>query len=92
MTCITSEAGNRYTARHHQRETSAPGSARQNRYTNRLHTASAERSHTYAQRHADAGVPPDVLRELLDHLNFDTTRQYYNSQELHQTGEKAQVA
>ena len=33
--------------------------------------------HTYAQRHADAGVPPDVLRELLDHLNFDTTRQYY---------------
>jgi integrase len=33
--------------------------------------------HTYAQRHADAGVPPDVLRELLDHINFDTTRQYY---------------
>ena len=33
--------------------------------------------HTYAQRHADAGVPPDVLRELLDHLNFHTTRQYY---------------
>src|SRR5262249_55924851 len=23
--------------------------------------------HTYAQRHADAGVPVDVLRELLDH-------------------------
>jgi integrase len=47
--------------------------------------------HTYAQRHADAGVPPDVLRELLDHFNFDTTQQYYNSQELHQTGEKPQV-
>ncbi|KDA40567.1 transposase [Frankia sp. BMG5.23] len=33
--------------------------------------------HTYAQRHADAGVPIDVLRELMDHRKFDTTRQYY---------------
>jgi integrase len=33
--------------------------------------------HTYAQRHADAGVPVDVLRELLDHIQLDTTRQYY---------------
>ena len=33
--------------------------------------------HTYARRHAAAGVPPDVLRELLDHLHLDTTRQYY---------------
>jgi hypothetical protein len=33
--------------------------------------------HTYAQRHADAGVPVDVLRELLDHVQLDTTRQYY---------------
>ena len=33
--------------------------------------------HTYAQRHADAGVPIDVLRELMDHRKLDTTRQYY---------------
>jgi integrase len=33
--------------------------------------------HTYAQRHADAGVPVDVLRELLDHESMDTTRGYY---------------
>lgn len=33
--------------------------------------------HTYAQRHADAGVPVDVLRELMDHQVMDTTKQYY---------------
>jgi Phage integrase family len=33
--------------------------------------------HTYAQQHADADVPVDVLRELLDHVQLDTTRQYY---------------
>ena len=33
--------------------------------------------HTYAQRHADAGVPIDVLAELLDHRNLNITRRYY---------------
>jgi integrase len=33
--------------------------------------------HTYAQRHADAGVPIDVLARLLDHKNLDQTRGYY---------------
>ncbi len=33
--------------------------------------------HSYAQRHADAGVPVDVLRELMDHLRMDTTQRYY---------------
>ena len=33
--------------------------------------------HTYAQRHADAGVPVDVLRELMDHRMLDTSKQYY---------------
>lgn len=33
--------------------------------------------HSYAQRHADAGVPPDALRELMDHKNFETTMGYY---------------
>jgi integrase len=33
--------------------------------------------HCYAQRHADAGVPIDVLAELLDHRNLTVTRRYY---------------
>ncbi|MFE1315478.1 tyrosine-type recombinase/integrase [Streptomyces sp. NPDC058755] len=33
--------------------------------------------HTYCQRHADAGVPVDVLRELMDHRRLDTTQAYY---------------
>ncbi|MFI1913127.1 site-specific integrase [Nocardia sp. NPDC020380] len=33
--------------------------------------------HTYAQRHADAGVPVDVLRELMDHRQMETTQAYY---------------
>ena len=34
--------------------------------------------HTYAQRHADAGVPIDMLAELLDHCSLNITRRYYN--------------
>lgn len=34
--------------------------------------------HTYAQRHADAGVPIDVLRQLMDHRKLDTTKCYYH--------------
>ncbi len=33
--------------------------------------------HSYAQRHADAGVPIDVLKELMDHRSADTTARYY---------------
>ncbi|MFI1647291.1 hypothetical protein ACH4XT_10145 [Streptomyces avidinii] len=33
--------------------------------------------HCYAQRHADAGVPPDVLKELMDHRAITTTQGYY---------------
>ncbi|GGQ23572.1 hypothetical protein GCM10010279_34180 [Streptomyces mutabilis] len=33
--------------------------------------------HTYAQRHADAGVPVDVLRDLMDHASVNTTMGYY---------------
>ncbi|MGH8992351.1 MAG: tyrosine-type recombinase/integrase [Acidimicrobiia bacterium] len=33
--------------------------------------------HSYAQRHADAGVPIDVLAELLDHRSYTVTRRYY---------------
>ncbi|MGH9267307.1 MAG: tyrosine-type recombinase/integrase [Acidimicrobiales bacterium] len=34
--------------------------------------------HCYAQRHADAGVPVDVLKELLDHVSIQTTLGYYS--------------
>jgi len=33
--------------------------------------------HTYAQRHADAGTPVDVLKELMDHVSVTTTMGYY---------------
>jgi hypothetical protein len=33
--------------------------------------------HSYAQRHADAGVPVDVLRQLMDHRLLETTQCYY---------------
>ena len=33
--------------------------------------------HSYAQRHADAGVPVDVLKELMDHRSVGTTMGYY---------------
>src|SRR5680860_1863835 len=33
--------------------------------------------HTYAQRHAAAGVDLDVLRELMDHRKLDATQGYY---------------
>lgn len=34
--------------------------------------------HTYAQRHADAGVGVGVLRELMGHRELDTTTGYYH--------------
>ena len=34
--------------------------------------------HCYAQRHADAGVPVDVLKDLLDHASIQTTMGYYS--------------
>jgi hypothetical protein len=33
--------------------------------------------HSYAQRHADACVPADVLRDLMDHRLLSTTQRYY---------------
>ncbi|WP_343577526.1 tyrosine-type recombinase/integrase [Mycobacterium sp.] len=37
--------------------------------------------HTYAQRHADGGVPPDVLRELMNHRDLKATQGYYRVEE-----------
>ncbi|MHB1592912.1 MAG: tyrosine-type recombinase/integrase [Streptosporangiaceae bacterium] len=48
--------------------------------------------HSYAQRHADAGVPVDVLKELMDHVSVTTTMGYYkNPRELHLMGEVCPV-
>ena len=55
MTCVTRKAGNRHTTRHDQRESPAREPARQNRYTDPLHTASAERSHTFSRNWLDNG-------------------------------------
>ncbi|MFJ3637616.1 tyrosine-type recombinase/integrase [Streptomyces sp. NPDC090112] len=33
--------------------------------------------HSYAQRHADAGTPVDVLREFMGHKTLGTTQTYY---------------
>ena len=33
--------------------------------------------HSYAQRHADAGTPVDVLRQLMDYVPVETTLGYY---------------
>ncbi|BBJ42673.1 transposase [Streptomyces antimycoticus] len=33
--------------------------------------------HSYAQRHADAGIDLDVLRQLMDHKSVQTTMGYY---------------
>jgi integrase len=33
--------------------------------------------HSYAQRHADAGTPIDVLKDLMDHASASTTQGYY---------------
>lgn len=33
--------------------------------------------HSFCQRHADAGIEPDVLRELMDHKSEATTACYY---------------
>jgi integrase len=38
--------------------------------------------HSYAQRHADSGVPVDVLRELMGHRSLKTTQTYYRVTEL----------
>ncbi|MFH8983462.1 tyrosine-type recombinase/integrase [Streptomyces varsoviensis] len=47
--------------------------------------------HSFAQRHADANVDPDVLMDLMGHRELSTTQGYYNPRELHQTGVKLQV-
>ena len=77
MTCVTRKSRNRHTTRHHQRESPAPGSARQNRYTNPLHTASAGRRHNFASACLHNGVDIRALAEYLGHHDPDFTLRTY---------------
>jgi hypothetical protein len=66
---------------HDRRSASQPPrreSATSNATRTRPHTVSAETSRCYAQRHADAGTPVDVLRELMGHRSTATTQGYYS--------------
>ena len=50
--------------------------ARQNRYTNPLHTASAERRHTLGTRLINRDVPQHVVQKILDHDSPGMTALY----------------
>jgi site-specific recombinase XerC len=76
MTCVTPRTGNRHTADHHQHETSAPESARQNRYTNPLHTASADRRHSYVSHLIEDGTDPLFVQWQAGHSWASTTATY----------------
>jgi hypothetical protein len=76
MTCVTPRAGNRHTADHHQHETSAPESTRQNRYTNPLHTASADRRRIFVTDALRSGLPPHIAAKICGHTVLDTTMGY----------------
>lgn len=76
MTSVTYGTRNRHTARHHHRESPALGSARQNRYTNPLHTTSADRRHWFASNLADSGATVDEIAELLGHSRLSSSDRY----------------
>jgi site-specific recombinase XerD len=50
--------------------------ARQNRYTNPLHTASAERRHAFGSNLADAGALLDEIQRLLGHASPSSSQVY----------------
>ena len=76
MTCVTPKSGNRHTSDRHQHETSAPESARQNRYTDPLHTASAERRRTYVSHLIEDGADPLFVQQQAGHSWASTTATY----------------
>ncbi|MEV6415662.1 site-specific integrase [Kribbella sp. NPDC051718] len=48
--------------------------------------------HTYAQRHADAGTPIEVLRELMGHRSVHSTEAYYRITEVRTRAAVTRVA
>ena len=67
---------------------SASSAARQNRYTDPLHTVSAERRHGAATRWLRDGVSIEVVSKLLGHSSVTTTSATYG----HLTVEDARAA
>jgi len=76
MTCVTPKSGNRHTSDRHQHETSAPESARQNRYTDPLHTASADRRHSYVTHLTEDGVDRRFIQAQVGHECDSSTAVY----------------
>src|SRR5712692_10389852 len=76
MTSITQEAGNRHTAGHYQHESPALGSARQNRYTNPVNTASADRRRIFITDAVMNGLPPHIAQVIAGHKDINTTMGY----------------
>lgn len=76
MTCVTPRSGNRNTVGHHHHETSAPESARQNRNTDPLHTASAERRHSYVTHLTEDGVDRRFIQVQVGHEHDSSTAIY----------------
>ena len=76
MTCVTLKSGNHHTTRHRQRETSALESARQNRYTDPLHTASAERRHSNVSHLTEDGVDRRFIQVQVGHECDSSTAVY----------------
>lgn len=56
------------------------------------HTASADTRHTCATHNYERGMTLWEVQKVLGHDWATTTLQYMNPRELHQTGEKPQVA
>ena len=76
MTCVTPKSGNRHTSDRHQHETPAPESARQNRYTDPLHTASADRRRIFITDAVLNGMPPHIAQLMAGHRDINTTMGY----------------
>ena len=57
-----------------------------------LHLTPHQWRHTLGTRLINRDVPQHVVQKILDHDSAQMTAHYANSQELHQTGEKPQVA
>ncbi|WP_239591413.1 tyrosine-type recombinase/integrase [Mycolicibacterium tusciae] len=77
VTSITNDLGLSPHDRQSASRTTRRESATSNATRTQPHTTTAETRRSYAQRHADAGVPIDVLAELLDHRSYSMTRRYY---------------
>ena len=90
---LTRQAGKRNTKYHAGPERDRHRIARPIATRTRPHTGSADRRHSVATRWLRDGVSIEVVSKLLGHSSVTTTSAIYGkSRELHQAGEKSQVA